>query len=599
MDSITDTDVDDLQLHQSDSRVQEDEDTITPVRAPVLGRAATSPNPIDTASMLPNHGVTRTRTTPSRAYFDKSRGNSNTPAGPSRAISAHDSGDRRAPDSVHVNEKELRRMKSAGELRQGPTSMSSPTISPGRLTRSHYASSSNLLADTEPLPQRFATVGSKSPSRGQGGRGPLDHNSPWDKRPASTSPTTSLVRPPNISDTSRINSPLPRGESLYDAERPAMRQRNGSRKKDDKSKEQPGRWGFLKKMSMGKLRPDVPAMKPSAAYARPGIATLPNVAESTSAPSPMASRPNPVSLINVRLSSTGSLGMDIQGEAPEISVSPSINEHKEAGINEIPPSPSPSLAPSPSLLSVAPSSPSLSPHSPMARIAKRRSFLPIGGPSTPLPSPGPFSSSTSLASAEDDELLSPSLISSGTAEPDQRREEEKARETYTRALRSVMAYLRDMNDLSVTQHALMSMYSPSSPDIVGSGPRSRRPTTTDGSRVASDGTLSSPSSVAASRSGSSDQLRSSESITHLRNLNLSQTTSIATSDSGGSANGEERKFKDDSSRRMRVVKEIVEYVEIDCCVMMNLMMFPSAPKGRTSRACKNSSIFTSSQRRPR
>jgi hypothetical protein len=80
--------------------------------------------------------------------------------------------------------------------------------------------------------------------------------------------------------------------------------------------------------------------------------------------------------------------------------------------------------------------------------------------------------------------------------------------------------------------------------------------------VVSDGTFSSPGSVAASRSGSSDQLRSPESIAHLRSLNSSQTTSIATTDSVGSAYGEERKFKDDGGRRMCVVKEIVEYVEI-------------------------------------
>jgi hypothetical protein len=118
-----------------------------------------------------------------------------------------------------------------------------------------------------------------------------------------------------------------------------------------------------------------------------------------------------------------------------------------------------------------------------------------------------------------------------------------------------------MNDLSVTQNTVMSMYSPSSPDITGSGPRSRRPTVVDSGRAA-DGTLSSPGSVAASRNGSSDQLRSPESIAHLRSLNLSQTASIATTDSAGSIYGEERKFKDDGSRRMRVVKEIVEYVEI-------------------------------------
>lgn len=124
-----------------------------------------------------------------------------------------------------------------------------------------------------------------------------------------------------------------------------------------------------------------------------------------------------------------------------------------------------------------------------------------------------------------------------------------------------MAYLRDMNDLSVTQHSLVNMNSPSTPDITGSGSRSRRPTIADNGRVAPDGTLSSPSSIAASRSGSSDQLRSAESIAHLRSLNLSQTNSIATTDSAGSVYGEERKFKDDGSRRMRVVKEIVEYVK--------------------------------------
>ena len=600
-DSIPETDVDDPQPHQSDSHVQEDEDTITPVRAPVMGRASTSPNPMDTASVPVKHGVTRTRTTPSRAYYDKTRGNSNTPAGPSRVLSTPDGGEWKAPDPVHGNEKELRRMKSAGELRQGPTSMfSSPgsPISPGRLTRSHYASSSNLLVDTELLPERFATMGRKSPSRGQGSQPPFGHDL-WGKRTGpETSPTTSLARPPNTSGSSQTNA-HPRGESLYDTERSGMRQRGGSRRKDDKSKEQPGRWGFLKKMSMGKLRPDAPSLKPSAVYARPGMATLPNVAESASAPSPVVRRPNPVSLINVRLSSTGSLGMDIPGDPPEISVSPSATEHTEAGKNEIPPSPNPSLAPSPSLLSVSPSSPNLSLHSPTTRVTKRRSFLPIGGPPTLSPSSGPFSSATSLASAEDDELLTPSPITSGTVEQAQRREEERAREMYTRALRSVMAYLRDMHDLSVTQHSLMSVCSPSSPDILGSGPRSRRPTATEGSRVTSDGTLSSASLVAASRSGSSDQLRSPESISHLRSLNSSHTISIATSDSGSSTNGEERKFKDDSSRRMRVVKEIVEYVEKDHCSMMVLIMFPSAPKGRTSKVCKNSSTSTSSQHLPR
>jgi hypothetical protein len=553
-DSSTDTDADDTQAHQSDTRVQEDEDTITPARAPALGRAVTAPNPIGIASTLPSRGVTRTRTTPNRSYYEKNRGSSNTPFGSSRAPSEHSNGNGIAPDSVHGNDKELRRMKSAGELRQASASnfvSISPTASPGRLTRSQYvpsASSSNLLADPGPSPQRFATVGPHSPFRGQGDQTPLERNL-HDKRSEDAVPSPPLAQPPNISDSLRVRIP-PRIDSLYDAGGPATRQRTALRKKDDRSKEQPGRWGFLKKMSMGKLKPDVPPSKPSAAYVKPGITPLANVAESTADSTPS----NPLSLIDVRLSSTGSLGMEIPNGPPEISVSPSITQAEEAGRNDIPPSPNPSLAPSPSLLSVAPSSPNLS-HSPLTRSAKRRSFLPVGGPPSSLPSPVPSS-----PVGDEGRLLTPSPIPPETAEQTQRREEDRARESYTRALRSVMAYLRDMNDLSVTQHAVMSMYSPSTPDITGSGPRSRRPTTTDGSRVVSDGTLSSPSSVAASRSGSSDQLRSPESIAHLRSLNSSQTTSIATTDSAGSAYGEERKFKDDSGRRMRVVKEIVEYV---------------------------------------
>ncbi len=607
-DSNTDTDADDTQLGQSDGRVQEDEDTITPIRAPVLGRAATSPVPIATTSTPPNHSVTRTRTTPNRAYYEKNRGGSNAPAGSSRAVSEHGSGLRKAPDSVYLNERELRRMKSAGELRQVPPSIlasPSPSVSPGRLTRSQYvasASASNLLADAEPFPERFATIGPRSPSHGQDSRIPLDHTL-WEKHSEPGSgPSTSPAQPQSILGSSRVTSPLPQSVPMHDTEKLATRQRSGSRKKDDRSKDQqPGKWGFLKKMSMGKLRPDAPTHKPLTAHAKPGMASLPESTTSSSRSTPSeVPRPNPISLIDVRLSSTGSLGMDIPGTAPEISVSPSIIGPKEVDIKEIHPSPSPFLAPSPSLLSVAPSSPNLSPLSLTSRVTKRRSFLPVGGlptPSSPLPSPGPFSSGFSLASTEDDErrLLTPSPISSETVEQVQRREEERAREAYTRALRSVMAYLRDMNDLSVTQLTLMSMYSPSSPDMAGSGLRSRRPTTTESGRVASDGTLS---SFAISRSGSSDQLRSPESIAHLRSLNLSQTSSIATTDSGGSISGEERKFKDDGGRRMKIVKEIVEYVNSISAPQSVLITFSAEPNVRMLEGCKNSSTYTSSQQRP-
>ncbi len=564
-DSNTDTDADDTQVSPSDGRIQEEEDTITPVRAPVLGRAATS-RAVGKISTPPNHSVTRTRTTPNRAYYDKNRGGSNAPAGSSRVVSEHSNALRKAPDSVYVND--LRRMKSAGELRQVPPSvLASPTppVSPGRLAHSQYVTSVsafNLLADAEPLPERFATIGPRSPSHEQGSQIPLDY-SLWEKPSESRpGPSTSPTQSQSVPGTSRVTSPFPQNAPTYDAEKSATRQRSGSRKKDDKSKDQqPGKWGFLKKMSMGKLRPDTPTQRPSTAQAKLSMTPVTESTTSDSRPIPSeATRPNSISLIDVRLSSTGSLGMDIPGVSADISVSPFITGSKEADMKDKSPSPSPFAARSPSLLSGAPSSPNLLPLSAATRVTKRRSFLPIGGPptpSSPLPSPGQLSSGISLASTEDDErqLLAPSPIPSETVEQIQRREEERAREAYTRALRSVMAYLRDMNDLSVTPLAIVSMYSPSSPDLAGSGPRSRRPTTTDNGRVTSDGTLS---LFAASRSGSSDQLRSPESIAHLRSLNMSQTSSIATTDSGGSTSGEERKFKDDGGRRMKIVKEIVE-----------------------------------------
>ncbi|KAF8271353.1 RhoGEF domain-containing protein [Lactarius quietus] len=489
-DSNTDTDADDIQLSQSDSRLQEDEDTITPVRAPVLERAATSPDPI---------GLNAT-------------------AGSSRVVSEHSNGLRKAPDSVYLNDRELRRMKSAGELRQVPPPIlaSTPPVSPGRLTRSQYvasASASNLLADVEPLPERFATIGPRSQSRGQ-----------------VSGPSTSPVQPQSAPGSSRVTSPLPQSAPMYDAEKPTTRQRSGSRKKDDRSKDQqPGKWGFLKKMSMGKLRPDTPSHRPSTAQAKLGMAPLAESTTTNSRSTPSeASRPNLISLIDVRLSSTGSLGLDIPGTTPEISVSPSINGPQEVDIKEISPSlPSSFLAPSPSLLSVASSSPNLSPLSPTTRVTKRRSFLPIGGPATPS-SPLP---------SRDFPVYLPRRLSRYSVE--KRKGHEK------------------LIPARFDRHGLLERYERliSNAARTDDGPRSRRPTTTESGRVASDGTLS---SLPASRSGSSDQLRSPESIAHLRSLNMSQTNSIATTDSGGSVNGEERKFKDDGGRRMKIVKEIVE-----------------------------------------
>ena len=131
-----------------------------------------------------------------------------------------------------------------------------------------------------------------------------------------------------------------------------------------------------------------------------------------------------------------------------------------------------------------------------------------------------------------------------------RREEERARETYTRALRSIMAYLKDMNDLSLFQGTTLSVYG-GSPDDPVVAARSRRPTVVD---------RANPESIISRAASISSQLRSPEVMAGLRSGTTSQTISVATTDSSGSS--EERKYKDDKGKRALVVREIVEYVEI-------------------------------------
>lgn len=135
-----------------------------------------------------------------------------------------------------------------------------------------------------------------------------------------------------------------------------------------------------------------------------------------------------------------------------------------------------------------------------------------------------------------------------------RREEDRARDAYMRALRSVMAYLKDMNDLGALQQQqqgnLLSMYGPSAQDEHLTA-RPRRPTIVERElSVASTG-----STTMVSLSDSTGHLRSSDSIAGLRSGSSSQTLSVATTDSSGSS--EERKFKDDKGKRAMVIREIL------------------------------------------
>ncbi|KAG6381349.1 Dbl homology domain-containing protein [Boletus reticuloceps] len=184
------------------------------------------------------------------------------------------------------------------------------------------------------------------------------------------------------------------------------------------------------------------------------------------------------------------------------------------------------------------------------RASKRRSFLPVDGSaviSLVIPSPTRFISTTGDL-GEPDEPTS-SLHPNSAVDADDfaaRREEERTREAYTRALRSVMAYLKDMDDLSLSQGPTVSMYGGSPEDSL-SPSRSRRPTVVE--RVNSESTISRAASI-------SGQLRSPEAMAGLRSGTPSRTISVATTDSSGSS--DERKYKDDKGKRALVIREIVE-----------------------------------------
>ncbi|KAF5377687.1 hypothetical protein D9615_005237 [Tricholomella constricta] len=531
----------------------EDEDhTIMPARAaPVLGRSVTSPLPFNPPVPPQTRGLTRTRTTPNRAHFEQSRApKPSQPTGNQR-----ESPPKPVEDPSHP---ELRKMKSAGDLRRGKSSTHnstqpgpSPPIRQGLANYITSASSSNLLTMSAGSPERpdmakrFATMGpglapGGSPSRSAtNGMRPQLTRSLWDNPSDVGDDATSSNRVSFARGNTSCPPQQPSTDDIQDGKYP-VRVRSA---KD--GKEKGSRWGFLKKMSMGKMRVDSPSAsvqsrRPHTSAGSPSMSrTL--TAPSLSTPERFTKTPQ----IDMRFSTTGILdSLNPQLSSPD---SPPNILRK----------PSQDMLTITSLSTVTSSSPSLlAPPSPLPRTAKRRSFLPIDAPGTlslniPIPDSSPFVPGLTALNGGDDadpRVTTPSPVADN--EQYLRREEERAREAYMRALRSVMAYLKDMNDLGLSQQTNpLSMYGAGTDDAVT--PRSRRPTMIDGQQrevsVALSGSTTS--------SDSNLQLRSMESMAGLRSGNSAQTLSVATTDSTGSS--EERKFKDDKGKRAMIVREIV------------------------------------------
>ncbi|GLB36339.1 putative rhoGEF domain containing protein [Lyophyllum shimeji] len=542
---------------------EDEEHTITPNRAaPVLGRSVTSPLPMNPPAPPPAHALTRTRTTPNRAHFEQSRASKiSQPTGNQKESSIY-TGDSRRP-----GDRELRKMKSAGDLRRGKTAPPPthpdppPPLRPGLPRYPISASSLNLLSTTSDSPerpgvaQRFATMGPSvvsggSPSRpGTSGGRPQLTKSLWDSPSDAVDEASSSINSNRVSLAHGNDISPPSKTSIEDIQDGKYPVRTRSTKD---GKEKGSRWGFLKKMSMGKMRTD----SPSGPASGPGIPARPGARPHTSAGSSSSPRSLGTASAATPERSTKTPQIDLRFSTTGIldSLNPQLSSLSSS--HDVERKPSGDML---TVLSSTPTSPKSSnlliPPSLQPRTAKRRSFLPIEAPGAlslniPIPESSPFVPGlTALNGGEESgqRVATPSSVVD--SEQHLRREEERAREAYMRALRSVMAYLKDMNDLGLSQQSNpLSMYGAAADDVVNA--RSRRPTMVEGQRE-----VSVALSGSAASSDSTGQLRSMESIAGLRSGSSAQTLSVATTDSTGSS--EERKFKDDKGKRAMIVREIV------------------------------------------
>lgn len=545
---------------------EEEDHTITPERAPFMGPAAG-----ESSSSTAPRGLTRTRTTPNRGFHNQVRAKSSAPAVDPRGQFVMQAS--KPPEiAASGTEHEVRKMKSAGDLRRGKSSAAAlpdPIVAtPPRPDLAHYPtsmSSSNLLAnppvERPGMTKRFASLGPSSgsslgsPSRMVNNSRTGLTQSVWDSISESDDDSPEPNRASYVGSASpprpHLNGDQPSYHDFNKNNRPQY-------SKDGKEK---SRWGFLKKMSMGKMKSDTPS-RPGSGHGRAGTTGRSHSHNDTSSVAtgsspPARARLNTTPQIDMRFSTAGGFDGFSLGPTISPSISPTLNPPTLA-------SPPKQLEAKPSLgnLNVpsASSSGLLAPPSPLPRSAKRRSFLPIDTPlmlNIPIPDPSPFVPNVTVTNdgagdaREDMRMNTPSPVDSHHR---LRREEERAREAYMRALRSVMAYLKDMNDLGLSQQSNpLSMYG--SPGDEAIPTRSRRPTVVDGVAGPREGSIA-LSGTTVVGSESSDHLRSSEFMARLRSGSAALTLSVATTDSTGS--NEERKFKDDKGKRAMIVREIVE-----------------------------------------
>ena len=237
--------------------------------------------------------------------------------------------------------------------------------------------------------------------------------------------------------------------------------------------------------------------------------------------------------------------------------------------------------------------------SPTPQPQKRRSFLPVDGPS-PITVPGLPPSNTIIVAGDEQDPNTPLEGLSSLYYRPSLYDDERERERHIRSLRSVMAYLRDMCDLNAgtSQGAAAAALAAArarnaSPPSVAQTPdqprvmRNRGVTvgSADASQILSEVSFSTTTSSTAFSAGSMSmsmfaQNPASVSFSPTNTaasiglaaaiVGLSKPASFGDCDSSGgggnrnssgsSHNLDEKKYKDDKGKRAMIVKEIVTYV---------------------------------------
>ena len=375
--------------------------------------------------------------------------------------------------------------------------------------------------------------------------------------------------------------------------------------KDNEKDREKSKWGFLKKISASVGRPRTPVDSERTQRLGPPRQMSSPLQNAVSTSSKLGATPaglrSTVSLHSTQTSpprrlmkkaSTSTLS--IAHTSTATLMPPGSNPSSIAGpMAQLGPLPAAALS-TPNLLA-----PTSTPPTPQSQ--KRRSFLPVDGPS-PITVPGPPHSNAIIVTGEDDQDSNTQLdgLSSLYYSPSPY-DDERERERHVRGLRSVMAYLRDMCDLNagtsqgaaaaaIAAAKARSVTPPSAvqtPDQPRVG-RSRGVTlgSADASQALFDASFSTTTSSTGFGAGSTSMSMFSQNPLSVSFSPTSTAASIGLAaaavglnkpfsvgdfdsaggdgnrdSSGSSHNLDEKKYKDDKGKRAMIVKEIVTYVQ--------------------------------------